>query len=153
MEHVRQPDARLRASEAEVPMKNICTALILLVSLVALAQDQSKDSSPVAVLGITQKFVQNDSADEVTIEYQNVSDKEISVGVFEITRVDKLDRVTDVTTLEPMTLHESGHRTLRPGKKNKVTVGPFLLHANDRARIRVTIVKFTDGTKWEAVKP
>jgi hypothetical protein len=132
-------------------MKIIGVAItILLAALVALAQDQPKDTSPVTVLGVTQRFVLNGDADEVTIAYQNVSEKEVAVGVFEITRVDKLDRVTDVTTLEPTTLHESGHRTLRPGKKNKATFGPFLLHENDRAQVRVTIVKFVDGTKWEA---
>lgn len=135
-------------------MKNpTVIAVVLFASLAsALAQDKPKDSGPIAVVGVSQKFVLEGSADEVTVAYQNVSDKEVAVGVFEITRVDKLDRITDVVTLEPVTLHESGHRTLRPGKKNKAAFGPFLLHANDQAHVRATVVKFTDGTMWQADK-
>jgi hypothetical protein len=131
----------------QIPMRPLC--VVLLAALSMLAQDQPK-GAPVTVLGVTRRLVMNGNADEVSIEYQNVSEKEVAVGVFEITRIDKLDRVTNVAVLEPVTLHESGRRTLRPSKKNKISFGPFLLHYDDRARVRVTIVKFVDGTKWEA---
>jgi hypothetical protein len=54
---------------------------------------------------------------EMTVEVQNVSDKEEAVAQYVFTYTDKLGHITDMITGEPVMVHESGHKTLRPGRR------------------------------------
>ncbi len=132
-------------------MKVKVVLFILLASLVSLAQDKS---TPLTVTNV-KMWAKTDSSPfhlDPEVRYQNTSDKEIVIAVFELTYRDKLDRVTDVTLTEPVKVNACGHRTLLPGKKCGIFFGYNILHPDDNVTARVTIVKFGDGTMWEAAK-
>jgi hypothetical protein len=132
-------------------MKSIgITLALLLASVAALAQDHQP--SPLTSLGV-EVHLHSQQTQETIISYLNTGDKEIVAAAFDVTYIDRLDRVTEVVSTPALDIHESGRRTLRPGKKNKVWLDLSYLHTDDRAVARATVVKFTDGTRWEAVKP
>lgn len=134
-------------------MKQLIVILASLALAIA-ASAQQPTPCPLTVVKFTtaRTYWSDGSPKESTVEVQNVSDKEIAVAQYVFTYSDKLDRVTDVIAGEPVTVHESGHRTLRPGKKGTQWFQSSILHPNDHVSVSVVTVKFADGTLWEAPK-
>jgi hypothetical protein len=134
-------------------MKSITIVALLL--LVCTAGAQNKPACPLQVLKpgpYGARWTDNGGPKELRIESMNVGDKEIDAAIFRIIYKDMLGRETGRGLTEPAMVHESGHKTMRPGKKGGNYYDWDILHPHDSITVEVTFVRFTDGTTWEEPK-
>jgi hypothetical protein len=88
----------------------------------------------------------------VKIAVTNVGSKEIDAAIYRIIYKDMLGRITGQGLTEPAMVHESGHKTLKPGKKGWNFYDWDISHPHDSISVEVTFVRFVDGTTWEEPK-
>jgi hypothetical protein len=134
-------------------MRALTAVLILVTSVLFMSTlCVGQQTCPLKIVGSNHATSHWSDGDPKTmsVTVENTSDKEIIAAQYQFTYIDALGKVYSVEKSEPVRVHESGHKTLRPGKKGTQHFEASVIHSHDKPEVSVLAVRFADNTLWEA---